>query len=326
MCPSFLHTPDPDKKELTFEEIRKIIDEISGYRQKPYVSVSGGEPFLRQDIFNILKYVESRGLKYKILTSATTIFPGAADQLKKIHPDIFEVSLDGPEHIHDKMRRAPGAFSRTLAALRFIKKNIKSKVLLMCIITSENAEYLNDTAMIAEELGVDLCFGHLSFITPERFARQKKIMKEEFGIELAGSRCADSNDLHRFDTSRLYEQITKIRLNKKRIHVYFTQELSAAQIRGHYSDSECCVLSDTCYYPWYGARINPYGGVSLCKEDYLSVGNIGEESLSRLYNNCNSNRFRDYLRKKLLPLCVRCSWCGSGDLMTSVFGQRRNLS
>ena len=326
MCPSFLRTPEAGKKELAFEEIRKVIDELSGYRPRPYISVSGGEPFLRPDIFDILKYLECRGLKYKILTNAAGILQGAKERLIGINPDIFQVSLDGPEHIHDKIRQTPGAFSRTTEALRYLKENARFKILLMCIISSINSEYLHDIVMTAEELGIDLCFGHLSFIDLKRFDHQKKIMKEEFGIDLDDSRRSDITNLYNLDTGRLFEQITKIRKEKAKINIYFTQELSKEQIAKHYSDSECCVFSDKCYYPWYGARIDPYGEVSICKDNYFAVGNIKESPLAHLYNNCQANMFRGYLRKNLLPLCLRCCWCGSGDLMTTVFGRCESLT
>lgn len=325
ICPSFLRTPKIDKEELTFNEIKILIDELSSYKRKPYVSVSGGEPFLRLDIFDILKYLEASGLKYKILSNATVLMPALKNELKEIKPDIFQVSLDGPEQIHDKVRNTPGAFAKTIEAVLYIKENTRLRILLMCVINSINVRHLFDMVKIAQDINLDLCFSHLSFIDLERFARQKNIMKEEFGIELSGSRSGDINDLRLLDVRLLSEQIARIRGEKTKINIYFTQELSEEQIAKYYTDSGCCVLNDRCYYPWFGARIDPYGMVSVCREDYLAVGNILEEPLSVLYNNDQSNKFRDYLRKSLLPLCLRCCWCGCGDSMTTVFGRSDNL-
>lgn len=326
MCPAFLRTPRAGENELELDEIKKIIDELSGYAPKPYVSVSGGEPFLRRDIFEILKYLEARGLKYKVLTNATTLFPGVADRLKELSPDIFQVSLDGPQQIHDRIRQLPGAFLMTTQALRDIKKNTKFRILLMCIVSSVNAAYLSDVALIAQDLGVDLCFGHLSFIDPKRFERQKKIMQEEFGMGLDDSRNSCPASLYTLDTGKLFEQIAKIRKSKRKINIFFTQELSEGQITKHYSERDSHVFSDKCYYPWYGARVDPYGEVSVCKDSYLMVGNIKSSPLGDLYNNQRANRFRAYLRRNLLPLCLRCCWCGSGDSMTTVFGQSGSLT
>jgi MoaA/NifB/PqqE/SkfB family radical SAM enzyme len=199
-------------------------------------------------------------------------------------------------------------------------------MLFMCVINSENARYLGETAAIAEESGVDLCFTHLSFISLKRFTRQKEIVKKEFGMELDDSRGNDVNDLCYLDTRRLSDEIFGIKAKKYKINIYFTQELSSGQIANHYTESERGVINDRCYYPWFGARIGPYGGATICREDYLTVGNILKEPLSRLYNNSQSNKFRDYMRKKLLPLCLRCCWCGSGDLMTTVFGRGENIT
>ena len=326
MCPSFLHKPEPGKPEMALGEIKAVFDELSGYRHKPYVSVSGGEPFLRLDIFDILRHLELRGLRYKILTNAADILPQLKNKIKSLNPDIFQVSIDGPEEIHDKIRGVRGAFSRTVEAVEYIKENAGFRILLMCIINSMNSEYLDDMVTVAQDLGVDLCFGHLSFIDLNRFNHQKKIMKEEFGLDLDDSRRSDITNLHSLDAGRLFEQIAKIQGEKTKINIYFTQELSKGQIAKHYSDGECCVFSDKCYYPWYGARIDPYGEVSVCKDNYFTVGNIKEFPLAHLYNNRQANRFRGYLRKNLLPLCLRCCWCGSGDLMTTVFGRSGRLT
>ena len=326
MCPSFLRNPATGRKELALGEIKELIDELSGYARKPYVSVSGGEPFLRPDIFDILRHLESRGIKYKILTNATCIAPDLLEKLKLLNPDIFQVSLDGPENIHDKIRGASGAFSRTVDTIRYIKNKTKIKVLLMCIINSLNAEYLDDILGIAENLGADICFGHLSFIDLKRFMLQEELMREEFGINLRSSRSEDINDLHNLNTEALFDKIAGIRAAKTKVNVYFTQQLSREQIAMHYSGKERAVFNDKCYYPWFGARIDPYGDVSVCKDEYLVVGNVLKEPLLSLYNNHRTDKIRRYLRKSLLPLCLRCCWCGSGDLMTTVFGRSGNLT
>lgn len=326
MCPALLRTPDTGKRELELKEIKMIIDELSGYRDKPYISLSGGEPFLRPDIFDILRYLERGGMKYKVLTNATVLVPASLERLKSITPDIFQVSLDGPEEIHDKIRGYPGAFAKTMASVSYIKENTGLRVLFMCVINSINARHLKETVETAEGLGVDLCFSHLSFIGRERFASQKTIMKERFGCELDDSRLNDINTLHRLDTGELCGQISGIQGKKRKINIYFTQELSAEQISTYYSDTNDPVFSDACYYPWYGAKIDPYGEVSVCKDSYLGVGNIRGSSLAELYNNSRANKFRGYLRKSLLPLCLRCCWCGSGDSMSTVFGRFKGLT
>ena len=326
MCPTFLHNQVSGRKELSFEEIKTVLNELSSYRHKPYVSISGGEPFLRPDIFDILQYLESLGLKYKILTNATVILPESAKKIKLINPEMFQVSLDGPEQIHDKIRQARGAFLKTIETIKYIKENTSWKVLIMCIINSLNSVYLEETVKIARDLRVDVCFGHLSFIGLNRFRHQKEIMEKEFGVKLPDSRCNDINDLHNLNASQLVEQIAMIQGKKTGINVYFTQQLSSEQIAMHYADSECPVFSDRCYYPWFGARINPYGEVSICKDDCLGVGNILEKPLLDLYNNYRSGMFREYLKNSLLPLCSRCCWCGSGDSMTTVFSQQGNLT
>ncbi|MBU0634335.1 MAG: radical SAM protein [Candidatus Omnitrophica bacterium] len=318
-CAAFFKRPDTSRRELSIKEIKKIIDEISSYRRKPYISITGGEPFLRSDILDILRYLEFRKVPYGIFTNATAITSGMIKRMKNLNPQRVQISLDGPKEIHDKIRRQPGAYAKTIETIKHIKQETKWKVLLVCVINVLNVRHLTEVAAIANQLGVDLRFEHVGFLTLKRLFQQKEITKHTLKITEA-SFVWDKNKewLAMLDAGALYEEMLQIKKGKRKINIYFSPDLTKKKMEEYYSCSDEAVVSDTCYFPWFGAKINPYGDVFVCRGVYLPIGNILNNTLNALYNNKSSNNFRKHLKEKLLPACARCPWCASGDLCGAI--------
>lgn len=106
--------PSRDKsKEMTTEDARKLIRDLrkNGCRR---ISFSGGEPLLREDIGELIDYVNSLGLNSALNTNGILV-PDRLDVLKKL--DVLAISLDGrPEH-HDILR-GKGTGEKALEGVR----------------------------------------------------------------------------------------------------------------------------------------------------------------------------------------------------------------
>jgi heme b synthase len=108
-------TPDPD--ELTTEEVFDLIDQLAGFGQ-PIFIVSGGEPLMRPDIFDIADYGTQRGLRVAVSPNGTLITPDAVQKLKQAGVKRISVSIDGSTaERHDAIRGVPGAFAAAVAGL-----------------------------------------------------------------------------------------------------------------------------------------------------------------------------------------------------------------
>lgn len=107
-----------DPRELDTEEGRALIDEIAAAGFKILI-LSGGEPLLRGDIFELTSYAAQRGLRPVFGTSGTTIDEAVARRLKEAGAQCIGISLDSPRpEVHDALRGVPGAWERAVAGMK----------------------------------------------------------------------------------------------------------------------------------------------------------------------------------------------------------------
>ena len=115
--------PRRDPGELTTEEGFKLIDQIAEMGN-PILVITGGDPLMRRDVFDFIRYAAGRGLRVSLSPSATALLTKANLQKAKDAGVVrLHLSLDGstPE-IHDAFRRVRGSFDRTIRGLRAAKE------------------------------------------------------------------------------------------------------------------------------------------------------------------------------------------------------------
>lgn len=110
-------------KELTTEEGFKLIEDIASL-QKPLLVITGGDPMMRPDLFEFIKYSSELGLRVSLAPSATRLItPERMEKAKKAGIIRVSFSLDGSEaKIHDSFRQTPGSFERTLSVIEYSRK------------------------------------------------------------------------------------------------------------------------------------------------------------------------------------------------------------
>ena len=108
--------PKAMKDELTTEEAKRAIDE---FEEAGVVAIafSGGEPLLREDIFEVVGYAKSKRFFTSVATNGTTITREVAKRMKDVF-EYAEVSIDGFEEVHDKFRGVRGAWRRTCEGIK----------------------------------------------------------------------------------------------------------------------------------------------------------------------------------------------------------------
>lgn len=102
---------------LTTEQALAFVDSLAAFRV-PVLLVSGGEPLVRRDLFDIITRAVSHGLRVTLSTNGTLITPEKAAALKKAGVSYVGVSLDGLEEVNDRFRGRAGAFRRALEGIR----------------------------------------------------------------------------------------------------------------------------------------------------------------------------------------------------------------
>ena len=112
----------PYEGELGTEKCLRLLDEITTVG-KPVIILTGGEPLLREDIYDIAAYGNSQGLRMVLATNGSFVTEAVAKKLIEAGIQRVSVSLDGPDAgSHDAFRGVPGAFKEALAGIAAMKK------------------------------------------------------------------------------------------------------------------------------------------------------------------------------------------------------------
>lgn len=102
--------------ELPTAEALKVIDDLADMGV-PIILFTGGEPLLREDIWELARHAGKRCLKMALSTNGTLITPDIAWRIKESGIEYAGISLDGARaETHDRFRNTPGAFEQTIKA------------------------------------------------------------------------------------------------------------------------------------------------------------------------------------------------------------------
>ena len=103
----------PAADELSHEEWLALLRDLKDFGV-PVVLFSGGEPLMRPDLFELVKFTVAGGMRAVISTNGTLITPDVARRLKDLGLSYVGISLDGTEKTHDKFRGEPGSFAKAM--------------------------------------------------------------------------------------------------------------------------------------------------------------------------------------------------------------------
>lgn len=131
---------EADMGELATREVMNLIEDLVSIKS-PMLVFSGGEPLLRNDIYELNMYAMKLGLRTILSTNSTLITMEVAKKIKEAGFAYVGVSLDGSEEAHDKFRGVKGAFEKSLQGLRYLMgEGVKTGVRFA--ITNQNYDEL----------------------------------------------------------------------------------------------------------------------------------------------------------------------------------------
>ena len=138
--------------DLSTAEAFRIIDDIVSYA-KPVVVLSGGEPLVREDVFEIARYGTDKGLRMCLATNGTLVDDAVCENIKSSGIKIVSLSLDGSEEaVHDDFRSQKGAFAGTLNAAGLFRKH-GIEFIINSSFTKRNQEDIPKVYKLAKEIG-----------------------------------------------------------------------------------------------------------------------------------------------------------------------------
>jgi len=152
-----------EQNELTTLEGIGLLDDLfqSGTKM---VILTGGEPLLRDDVFEFARYGTSIGLRMTLATNGTLITPEISRQIKNSGIARVSVSLDGvTSDIHDRFRQMPGAFGRTLNGIEILRQN-SVPFQINTTVAAINVAQMNKFPEFVQGLGAQAW--HVFFLVP----------------------------------------------------------------------------------------------------------------------------------------------------------------
>src|SRR5210317_1255735 len=109
--------------DFSLDEAKRVLDDIHSYAD-PVMALSGGEPLLRKDVFDIASYGTGLGMRLCLATNGTLVNEEICRNIKESGIKMVSLSLDGSTaDVHDNFRSQPGAFEGTMNAIRLFNEH-----------------------------------------------------------------------------------------------------------------------------------------------------------------------------------------------------------
>jgi len=148
--------------ELDTNEVYQVMDDLKSFGVSVLI-LSGGEPLMRPDIFDISRRAKDMGFYVGLSSNGTLIDKNNIDDIVDIGYDYVGVSVDGMRETHDKFRRKQGAFDESLNGIRLCH-DADIKVGLRFTLTQDNAAELPDLLKLMDDEDIDKFYlSHLNY-------------------------------------------------------------------------------------------------------------------------------------------------------------------
>jgi MoaA/NifB/PqqE/SkfB family radical SAM enzyme len=281
--------------QITAEDLARHLADIEALSVK-WVVFSGGEPLMHSDLFRLSDMLRSRGIRVTLLSTGLLLARHAPQIATRI--DDVIVSLDGPPHVHDKIRRVHGAFAQLEQGIHAIHDlNAKFPISARCTIQRLNYSSPAETARLARRLGLESISFLAADLTSEAFNRPQPweaYRQAQVALTLEEvwtlQRELEIVDKEWQGSGFVAEDAEKL----ARISDHFRAQLGL-----------CRSQPPRCNAPWVSAVIEANGAVRPCFF-HPPVGSLKSHSLMQVVNGFEAQHFRASLDVATNPVCARC--------------------
>ena len=279
-----------DHGELSTAECLAVLEELA-QAGTLFLTFSGGEIFLRPDLYEILSEARRLHFDISLKTNALLVTPERAKRLREFGVRRVQISVysDIPE-VHDAITKVPGSLQRTLAAIPLLLEQ-GLQVKLACPLMRENLLAYRGVMALAEKIGVP------------------------YVLDLTITPMLDGNEgplAHRIPVSSLLPVMQYSKLNAcatrptaeaplamKEYPATLGSAVSSGIESEAYEDLPCSAGHNSCY-------ISPYGDVFPCVQLPQAAGNLRRKRFNEIWHHAPQLERLRGVRESQLPVCSRC--------------------
>lgn len=167
-------------KEMTSREMIEQYEK-SYFLKNNSISVAGGEPFLKEDLDEFIVYLDEKKIPTVISTNGwfTDRIEKLVNKLKDTETVRFAISIDGPEEIHDEIRRCKGIYQRAVQSALLLKDR-GFQVQINMVVQKGNLEYLEEFDAFFKGHQIPVIYIPEVFVGEDEFSFTKEEIREMF--------------------------------------------------------------------------------------------------------------------------------------------------
>lgn len=170
--------------ELSSSDFNRVLDSVASQlgAKTTMLNITGGEPLMRRDLFEITAHADDLGFKWGLVTNGMLITDDVIAKMKATHMSTITISLDGMEKTHEEFRHVHGAFNRIISAIeRLVEEDFVEHIQVTFIATKKNISELPEVYRLLSMLGIDtLRISGIDYIGRAKDNDELMLDKEDF--------------------------------------------------------------------------------------------------------------------------------------------------
>ena len=144
--------------EVLAQDLKKTLKDISLHYDPSQImlNVTGGEPLMRKDLFDIMAYASSLGFPWGMTSNGMLIDKNVVKKMEETNMSTVSISIDGLEKTHESFRKVPNSFQKILEGIRLMQKSPVIKIVqVTTVVNKKNINELEDIYKLLLENGVE---------------------------------------------------------------------------------------------------------------------------------------------------------------------------
>lgn len=287
--------------ELSVPLMKDLISQANDMKIKE-VFLVGGEPFIEEGIFDVIKYASMLGMRTTVTTNGVLLNNKKIDSIFDSGLLFLTFSIDGPDKETYRRIRGENAFKRVIENLKNLiskkseKKLGRPQITILCTVMKQNIDKLPEMVKFVKHIGVDL----IGFqpVVPDNT-----------------DQCCDSVTDTWID-SRMYKILDNtiddlIELKKNEFSDFIMSSLQQLMLMKSYFRKEMPKVRN-CYIGFNRLMVTQDHKLYFCTPDpfsgYTSFGDVSKTPLRELWKSGETKKFRKYIKKCKRPCLLFCAY------------------